>query len=398
MSISGRRYVGLLAVALAVGAIAVVACSGTDGGTSDFGSGSSGKGGSGGTAGKGGSGGSGGSGGTNTTDGGEDGAFLDTGFTGDGEIDPDSSCAEVNLQAEAVPLDMYFMVDVSGSMSGSNITALKSGLTNFFNDAQSAGLGAAAQRFPIAKSNDPYDATCDQNAYAKPAVPWAALPNASLVSWIGGLVASGYTPTMPALLGSVQACHDRLSVMPTHKCAVVLVTDGRPEGNCPPTNADAEAPLGQVAAGAWAGGIPVFAIGFPGLDYIGEAVLETVAAQGGTGTPVIIQGGNVGQAFIDALEDIRGTALGCEYQMPTAEAGTVNPNLVKVTFKPGAATDPEQIERVDDLAACAGGDGWYYDDNTSPTKLIMCPATCDRMQKDDGGEVQILLGCTNNQR
>jgi len=231
MGIVGR-HVGWLFGAFTMFGVAMIACSGTDGGSADFGSGAGAhKGGSGGSSGKGGAGGSGGS---NAIDGGEDVIVFDTGFTGDREIDPDSSCAELTLQAEAVPLDMYFMVDVSGSMSGSNITALKNGLTNFFNDAQSAGLGAAAQRFPIAKYNDPYDETCDQNAYAKPAVPWAQLPNAPLVSWINSLNASGYTPTIPALNGSVQACHDRLTTMPTHKCAVVLVTDGMPEGGARP--------------------------------------------------------------------------------------------------------------------------------------------------------------------
>lgn len=384
-----RRHIALALAMFGIGV--AVACSASD--TDPFGTGTSGSGGSAGTAGTGGTGGS-----TAGTGGDGDAAVVfDTGFTGDGQINADTSCADLTLQAEAVPLDMYFMLDVSGSMSGTNISALRDGLSNFFQDPQSAGLGAAAQMFPIAKYSDPYDETCDQNAYAKPAVPWGVLPNPSLVGWVQSLTPNGYTPSIPALTGAVQACHDRTTVMPTHKCAVVFVTDGRPEGNCPPTNLAAEAPLGVVAENAFNAGIPVFAIGFPGLDTIGQSVLNTIAVKGGTGTPVIIQGGNVGQAFIDALEDIRGTALGCEYQMPTAEAGTVNPNLVKVTYKPGGATEAEEVSRMDSAADCVG-DGWYYDDNASPSKLIMCPSTCEKMQNDEGGEVQILLGCTDNQR
>ncbi|MFW5741610.1 MAG: vWA domain-containing protein [Myxococcota bacterium] len=381
---------------MAIGALGYAACSDAGGDGSTLGGG-----GSGGGATAGGSGGGGGDvtdGGAGTGGGASDGGgFFDTGLTGDGQINPDSSCADLTLQAEAVPLDMYFMVDTSGSMFGTNIDALKSGLTNFFNDPQSAGLGAAAQEFPIPLENDPYDETCDQNAYAKPSVPWAPLPNPALVSWIQTLNDDGYTPTMPALTGAVQACQDRIAVQPTHKCAVVFVTDGRPEGGCPPTGSSAQGPLGNVAAGAWAEGIPVFAIGFPGLDSIGEEVIATIAQQGGTTAPIIIQSGNVGQEFIDALMDIRGTALGCEYQMPTAEAGVVNPNLVKVTYTPGGATEPQEIPRVDGPAECGAGDGWYYDDNANPSKLTMCPATCDKMQEDDEGEVQILLGCIDNQ-
>lgn len=381
------------AVAVAAGALAYAACSGAGADGSAF------EGGSGASAGSGGgsSGTGGGTAGTGAGTGvGDGGPILDTGLTGDGQIDPDSSCADLSLQAEAVPLDMYFMVDTSGSMMGENINALRNGLANFLNDPQSAGLGASAQEFPIPEFNDPYDETCDQNAYAKPAVPWAVLPNPALVQWLQTVNADGYTPSMPSLTGAVQACMDRIAVEPTHKCAVVFVTDGQPEGNCPPTGTSAQGPLGNVAAGAWGNGIPVFAIGFPGLNSTGQAVLNTIAQQGGTTAPVIIQSGNVGQEFIDTLNDIRGTALGCEYQMPTAEAGTVNPNLVKVTYTPGGATEPQEIPRVDGPALCVG-DGWYYDDNAAPTKLIMCPATCDKMQADDEGEVQILLGCTDNQ-
>ena len=50
---------------------------------------------------------------------------LDSGFATidssvqDAEPDKDSACASVEVQAERLPLDLYFMVDRSGSMKGS---------------------------------------------------------------------------------------------------------------------------------------------------------------------------------------------------------------------------------------------------------------------------------------
>jgi hypothetical protein len=317
---------------------------------------------------------------------------ADAGDTPDGQADAEVACVEEVLTVEAAAVDLFFMVDVSGSMSGSNITALKYGFADFANDPMSAGLGAAAQRFPIAKANDPYDATCDQNVYAKPTVPWGPLPNPALVSWVEALVASGYTPTVPALTGAVRACDDRLAVMPTHKCAVVLVTDGRPEGNCPPINEAAELPLGQVAAGAWAAGIPVFAIGFPGLDSIGQAVLDAIAAHGGTGSPFIIQTANPTDDFSQVLAEIRAVAQGCEYLMPSLPTG-VDPDLLKVTYTSDISTVAEELPHVTDDASCAG-DGWYFDDNASPSRIILCPFTCDKLRNDEGSEVTFSLGCS----
>jgi len=314
---------------------------------------------------------------------------ADTGDTPDGQADADAGCLE--LPVEAAPVDLYFMFDVSGSMAGTNITDLHSGFADFANDPESAGLGAAAQRFPIPLGNDPYDATCDQNAYAKPTVPWGPLPNAALVAWVEALEADGYTPTVPALTGAVRACDDRLATNPTHKCAVVLVTDGRPEGNCPPTNEDAEAPLGQVAASAWAAGIPVYAIGLPGLDYTGETVLNTIAEQGGTGSPILIEAMSVSQKFSGALADIREAVPGCEYLMPSLPTG-VDPSSVKVSYSSTMSAE-EVLPQVTDDASCAG-DGWYFDDNASPSRILLCPFTCDKMQNDDGSKVTFSVGCS----
>lgn len=331
---------------------------------------------------------------TGGTSGGEDGGLIDTGYTGDGEIDPDSSCATTTLQAERIPLDMYFMVDTSGSMDGPKLALLKSGLTSFLGASDSADLGVAGQRFPIGGLNE----TCEPSDYAAPAVPWAILPDGALAGWIDGLSAEGYTPSVPALQGAVDACKARMGAEPGRKCAVVFVSDGEPEGNCPPASISAEGPLGDIAADAYANDIPVFAVSFYGISSVGQKILITIAQEGGTQVPFAIKEGSVEDDFVEALAEARGTALGCEYVMPTTDEGTVNPNLVRVAYTPGGATEDQTIPRKTTEGECGGSGGWFYDDNDAPTKLVMCPATCDVMRSDSTGKVDILLGCSSNQR
>ncbi len=300
-------------------------------------------------------------------------------------------CADVTLDVTGVPLDLFFMLDTSGSMSDEKIEGLRTGLGAFFNDPQSTSIGASGQKFPLPKDSSIFHETCDGSAYAQPAVPWEALPNPALGSWVSSLETDGYAPSVPALTGAVEACRTRMSVVPTHKCAVVFTTDGEPNGNCPPTSTASQAPLGEVAAAAMADGIPVFAIGLPGSDPVGIAILNTIAQQGGTGAPIMIQSGNVGSELTTALNSIRGDALGCEFQMPTS-TGTVDPDLVALRYTPGGGSEHE-TERVVDAAQCSG-QGWYYDNNNDPTKLIVCPDTCAEMQEDQDGEVRIVLGCS----
>jgi hypothetical protein len=80
----------------------------------------------------------------------------------------DESCAGEKSTAELVPLDMYIMLDASGSMNdGSTSTvskwdAVTQALSTFFTDPQSSGLGAGLQYFPLQAAGVPD--SCTNNA------------------------------------------------------------------------------------------------------------------------------------------------------------------------------------------------------------------------------------------
>ncbi len=96
------------------------------------------------------------------------GFFLDasTGATGGtGGFDPDSGCAAETQRGENVQVDMYIMLDDSGSMldvapgGGTKWSAVVQALTGFMNDSKSEGLGVGIGFFP-ATATCATDADC----------------------------------------------------------------------------------------------------------------------------------------------------------------------------------------------------------------------------------------------
>lgn len=167
------RALGLVVPLLTLGVLS--ACSaGNKGGSNHLGDPTA-SGGSGGTGtGTGGGGGSmaasGGTGGTSTiiTTGGTSGSSS-AGMSGSGGSNPITECAGNVEMGMPVPVDVYVMLDISGSMldpSGtSGVTkwdAVKSALSAFFGDTQSAGLSVAIQYFPLRTPNTP--TTCASDA------------------------------------------------------------------------------------------------------------------------------------------------------------------------------------------------------------------------------------------
>jgi hypothetical protein len=103
---------------------------------------------------------------------------------------------------------------------------------------------------------------------------------------------------------------------------------------------------------------------------------------------------NAGQQFLDAMNAIRGTALSCTYTIPVPTQGTFDKNLVNVQYTPGGGGPVQTIGKVNDQASCPpGGMAWYYDNNTTPTLIHLCPDTCGVVSVDTMGQINIILGC-----
>lgn len=324
-----------------------------------------------------GNGGSGGSGSTGGTGG------IDVDLDGGSPVDDAAACTSISAAAHRVQLDIISLIDRSGSMSGSKWNGTKSALKTFFNDPASAKIGAGLVYFPNYKAS-----SCIPEDYQILDVPIDVLPDNAfeLTNSMPADATGGTTPTYGALKGALMAATAYQDAHPTHKVILVLATDGDPNG-CGDTSIEDIANLAKNARSY--NGVLTYVIGVAGSTI---ANLDKIAAAGGTTAAYDITK-DISQ-FSSKMEEIRGAALGCEFELPPPPNGEkLDPDRVNFSYTPKGMGMPNVLLRADDLADCNGKPGWYYDNNDAPTKIILCPASCATVQADSNAEVEALFGC-----
>lgn len=422
------RLLGLVSLAVAVGATGAVAsaCSSDSSADGAGGSGANGTGAGNGTGG--------------TT--GAGGFNVGAGGSGTGGIE---ECAGETHVGDLTPVDVVIMLDQSGSMDGmvGNQTVwqlITTALSDFVQAPDTAGLSVGLQYFPLPDGpctscngcfspdlqltdtngqcccssmtgqacaladgtacpgggvcfqgncySGGANATCVTGDYAALEVPVDALPaNApAVLTSLGNHGPAGLTPTAPALAGAIQAAAARAQAFPDHAVAVVLATDGVPT-ECAPQDIPSIAALSASALAANPS-VPTYVIG------IGDvSALNAIAAAGGTTKAFLVSvNGNAGQQFLDALNQIKGSLLSCEFDIPQPTEGTLDFDKVNVQFTPNGQ-QPEILPQVADAGACGADGGWYYDDPAAPTKILLCDASCDEVKATNEATIEIVLGC-----
>ena len=153
-------------------------------------------------------------------------------------------------------------------------------------------------------------------------------------------------------------------------------------------------------AAARAAGIPTYVIGVFAPETLAESqpALAELAMAGGGGPPFILDPNqSLTQRFLEALNQIRGNVLACDFQIPKPPTGTQDFGKVNVRFTgaSGATEDLLYVGAPDRCDPVRGG--WHYDVPPAagtPQRIIVCPATCDRFKADARGKVEIRIGCT----
>jgi len=328
-----------------------------------------------------------------------------TGGSG-GVVGEDAACAAHSVAAEKVPVDLYFMVDISGSMNcpvgpagaGCEVdpgapyaaktrwTEESAALKAFFGSSQSSGLGAGIAFFPQTRSGQ---LACTSTDYATPAVEIAGLPGAlaALGAAIDQQRPSGNTPTQPSLQGAIEHATAWSATNPGHTVAVVYATDGYPRG-CGSSNTINNAAQAAARALQATPSIRTYVLGVgPNLTDLNQ-----VAVSGGTSQAYFVDTGqDVGAQLTQALASIRtNVSLDCTYTIPDPPPGQqLDYGKVNVRYTNGAG-DQNDLPRDPSTSDC--NQGWQY--STDKTQILLCGSTCDAVKNDPDAKIDILLGCT----
>jgi hypothetical protein len=335
-----------------------------------------------------------------------------------------AGCATGSAIASREPVYLLFVLDGSGSMSHDNKwVAVTSAIDAIFTDMDMKaddGIGAGLIVFsdsmdPTLNTGAPYPSAID--------VPIGFVESTQLAKLVGRTAApdapQSNTPTGRALTGGygeLANFQPASPLMPGGKRVLVLITDGVPTDQACKTTLkngmDNYAQNGcilmagtELAATAPKGPIETFVIGvgpLPGdFATYDPYWLAALAVAGGTAPagcnpkenaagatdycyfnvdPTGAAASTEEQAFLTAINSIRGQVSSCTLAITPTGAGTIDPSTVNVILD--GTTVPQDP-----------ANGWTYDDPTNPTSVTLHGNSCDELKNDPHAMISIILGC-----
>ncbi len=295
----------------------------------------------------------------------------------------DAFCAEASFRGGFGRLSTYILLDRSESMmNDGKWDKASAALSGFVQDPALEGLGVGLQLFPKGS-------TCDTDEYAVPAVPVAPLPGPvdafQQVLASTALQLKGATPTLPVLRAGITHARALQLEDPSHAVIVAVVTDGAPN-ECESTTENLVAIAKDGAESS-----PQVLTFVIGIDLGYTEPLEKLAAAGGTGAPVLIEGAATAQELVDALRSFQDTLLECRYPLPVV-GDEVQASDVNVTYRLTEDEGEVAVQRVAGAAACHAG-AFYVEPATAPTDTVLCPGLCDELRQNDEAVVTVTVGC-----
>ena len=204
-------------------------------------------------------------------------------------------------------------------------------------------------------------------------------------------------PMGPAARGVLTHLRARQMANPGRKVALILVSDGLP-GACTRNDIPSIA-MDLQAAFMGTPSIPTYVIGvFSQAELMrSQPQLDQLAMGGGTMTAFVLTAtDDLNMRLLDALNQIRGAALACEYRIPAPQAGG-SIDYGKVNVRYTGAAGPQNIPYVERMDRCDPmRGGWYYDTNPAmgkPARVMICPASCSQFKTDKSAQVELVFGC-----
>lgn len=393
-----------LGVGLGIGALATILLTGVGVGCGSDGGGAGGPAtvnNSGGTTASGGAA-SGGSAGTFAGSGNQGGSIaIDGGGGSAGTVGDGGGCSSVAETADAsfLPVDILVVVDNSGSMT-TEVGFVQNAMNTFSNGIATAGIDVHV----VMISSPPGIPFVDPNGICVPApLGSGQCPNdTNLPGFVHILEEIGSSNSLSKILQFIGQVTPHFRADSTKH--VIVVTDDN--SSLDAASFDSQFRAALTAAGQndmytfhAIYGFEESEFGSPCLgqtEEIGTVYRQLAQMTGGQEGNLCLQA----PAFTDtfnavSMQVVSGKTLACEWVIPPPPAGmNLDPNLVNVEFTPVGGA-PEAIGRVDDASQCGGVvDGWYYDNPAAPTKILVCPDTCTRLQNAGANSIMdIQFGC-----
>ena len=405
--------IGLLAAAPLITSMLVAGCGGDEACTT-IGCQSSGSGDLQPSAGSGGTGGASGVAASGNTPGG----FIDdddTGAGGTSSLEDGEVCQELVLTAQSNPVNVLVLLDRSISMleqadpQTPGVTrwdAITDALRAFVNSPQAEDARVGLQFFGLQAQDD-----CSATKYETPAVPIAPLAQnrAALLAAIDGTLPGSQTPTLPAVTGALTYAR-QVAQLPENDgvpTLMVLASDGIPS-ECLPLGDDGmpiisfreildtlesfSAPPTDASGAPTVPSIRTFLVGTRELENNAE-----IFARAGNGQAFLVGGASSGpglqQQFLDALLTIIVKPLDCEIDVPQTAPDTgeaIDFEAVRLRFTGAASGTTTEFPRATGANACGINQAWFYDGESPPQKLFLCPRACESL---GAGELKLELGC-----
>jgi len=286
----------------------------------------------------------------------------------------DAGCIERSYVLTRKRLDVYLLLDNSASLLLS-WPAILDGLSAFFDDPESRGIGVGLQLF---------GAACEPEAYATPRVPIAPLPNnaTALRNALPPLPVES-TSTLPALRGAITHARQWASTHPDTDTVVLLVTDALP-AECDPV--DYTQQLTQLAQDALQGtpSIRTFVVGIGAF----EAATQ-IALAGGT-DPITSATEAMKDRILEGLRSMRTNAQPCSYTWPEDL-----PNQPKtITYQTPQNEAQPLIQHPGPQDCQDQQQAYYLETNTTPNQLTTCPYTCQTLSTNT--QLKLRTTCNAN--
>ncbi len=369
------------------------------------------------------------------------------------ELQGQLGCTAESYESEELPASILFVIDRSGSMlcntpaDGQTNEECEASATTknpslptkwqitsdaliaVFDQLRTAGAGTRAGLM-FFSNNDSCGVHSDLTLGGVPVELLTDAQISLLQNALGNVKPKGGTPLVGATILSYAHLHEEWGgACGAPPCGapgnrfVVLITDGA--DSCPdPSFTGAPCGSGGVACTHYlldtevvkARGVNIrtFVIGAPGSDPA-RGFLSELAFLGGTGklNGACAHGdrdGTTGDCHFDmtatqdfaadlgaALNEISGSALGCEFSVPDVLDASDPPNVNVQYSEEGGA--PICIAK-DDTAPCNGGaNGWQFaknaDGSDDVTKVVLCGQACDTVENIANVQVEVLVGCTS---